>query len=204
MSIEWLGRGDIMRAGQQRLRHGGVVIDAGPGLRPQSLNAERHHLIEPHPEYAAVLAHFIAHDNDYGPHYLLHHCAWDALLPLLADQSVDSVVAVDFIEHLTINGARDFIRHARRIARHQVALFTPLGAYPQDFSAEETKDERDQWGLHGRTWQTHKSSWTPADFEALNDDWQIVACDAFHTADGHGRTLNQPIGVFWAFWERPL
>lgn len=195
MSMEWLDRNDIMRRGQQRLRHGGTILDMGPGLRPQSLHAGQHHLIEPHPEYAAVLAHFMTRH----PRYRLHQCAWDALLPLLADRSVDSVVAVDFIEHLTLNGAEDFLAHARRVARHQVALFTPLGAYPQDFSSP---DERDLWGLHGRTWQTHKSSWTPADFDALNDGWQILACDAFHTADGHGRTLETPIGVFWAFWER--
>ena len=51
---------------------------------------------------------------------------WDQVLPLMPDASVDSVFALDVIEHMEKDDGLKFLREAERVARCQVMIFTPL------------------------------------------------------------------------------
>ena len=110
----------------------------------------------------------------------------------LSPKSIDTVVALDFIEHLTKEEGLAFLLEAERIARKQVIIFTPLGYYPQSY---ETSDEKDRWGMLGGQWQTHHSGWEPTDFPP---EWKIIGCRNFHMVDQHFQALEQPHGCIWA------
>jgi hypothetical protein len=83
------------------------------------------------------------------------------------------------------------IAEAKRVARRQVVIFTPLGFYPQSYEP----DERDRWGMTGGVWQTHRSGWQPDDFDS---GWRVIACRDFHHVDENNRPLEKPFGAFWA------
>ena len=178
---------ELIPEGRKRIRKPITMIDVGCGTHPQSwLNAEHHICIEPHPIYYQILRslYWLAEG------YKLLNVQWD-VLKLATNNSVDLVIAVDFIEHLTHPDGIEFLIEANRIARHQIALFTPWGPYPQDYDNDTIMDLAGYPGLH---WQTHKSAWTPDDFPG----WDIVACKEYHRHDGNGNELDKPIGAFWA------
>lgn len=163
------------------------VIDVGCGFRPQTwLSCSKHICIEPHPEYYERLL----QKYSRKPGYTLYNSNW-RIIQAMPDQSVDTVLAVDFIEHLPKADGFTFLETAQRIARRQVVIFTPWGFYPQDF---DDPNEVDFDGIAGLHWQTHKSGWRPNDFPG----WNLVGCEKFHTSDGNGYPLDTPIGAFWA------
>jgi cyclopropane fatty-acyl-phospholipid synthase-like methyltransferase len=90
----------------------------------------------------------------------------------MQDQEFDTVLALDFIEHLTEPDAHDFLTEAKRVG-HNVFIFTPLGPFEQDYGPDHP--------------QTHRSAWTPEDFP----DWRTYVLKDFH---GRGRS------AFWACW----
>lgn len=69
----------------------------------------------------------------------------------------DAVLMVDFLEHLTPEAAAALIADCKRVAR-RIILWVPLGKHPQ---------ARDPYEMGGDHWQTHRSTWEPADLEAL-------------------------------------
>jgi hypothetical protein len=186
----WVSAASLLLAGPMRMHPAQSVLDVGTAIRPQSyIPAPVHLCIEPHPEYSAQLL---------NSHHVVIRSTWDAIMPFFADDSVDSVFALDFIEHLSKDDGYRFLQQAQRIARHQVVVFTPLGFLPQNFDDPATLDH---YGMHGLSWQTHQSGWNVEDFD---DPWEIVACNAFHTNDQDGKPLSRPIGAFWAFWNKGL
>ena len=56
-------------------------------------------------------------------------------------------------------------------ARQQVVVFTPHGFHKQEY----VKGEKDAWGMNGTYWQTHRSGWTPEDFD---ESWRVIVEDA--------------------------
>lgn len=177
----------LVPEGRALIRKPHTMIDVGCGVNPQTwLNAEHVVCIEPHPMYYKVLS------EKYGknPAYELYNVEWP-VLQVISDKAADLVIAVDFIEHLPRVDGLVFIRNALRIARQQVAIFTPWGPYPQDYDDPTKLDFKGIPGLH---WQTHQSAWRPSDFRG----WDIVACRDYHRHDGNGNLLARPVGAFWA------
>jgi SAM-dependent methyltransferase len=157
------------------------VLDVGCGIRPQQLvKAERYLGIDAHQPYIDALG-----DPE---HFRCSH--WQPALAEFADQEFDLVTALDFIEHLERDEGLEFIAEAQRVGK-LVVLFTPVGPFPQKFS------DPDQWGMDGGFWQTHRSAWTPADF----DGWEIYVLPGFAVMDGHMNPLPEPHDAFWALKE---
>jgi hypothetical protein len=90
----------------------------------------------------------------------------------MPDRSVDSVVALDLIEHMRRAEGERLLKHLVRVARQQAVVFTPLGFYRHSYRSGET----DRWGMKGGRWQTHRSGWTPDDF---GPEWHVVDCEDF-------------------------
>jgi hypothetical protein len=186
--IEWISRehalgGDVVRAA---IKPAVSVVDVGSGINPQSFVTARVHIcVDPFLPYLERLR------QDFGDdRFVLVHATWDKVLPLLPDASIDSVFALDVIEHLETAEARRLIEEMVRVARTQVVVFTPLGFYPQTYEPGDT----DRWGMTGSAWQVHHSGWNPDDFR----EWRIFACREYHLVDQHEQQLAEPLGAFWA------
>jgi hypothetical protein len=191
--IQWISREDALSGEMLRLTvmPARTVLDVGPGIRPQTLvSAEVHVCVEPFAPYLERLREDVGDDA----RFILLGATWDQVLPLLPDKSIDSVVALDVIEHLRRREGVRFLAEARRVARRQVIIFTPLGFYRQSYR----KGQCDRWGMAGGHWQTHRSGWLPSDFPG---DWEIIACDDFHNLDEFDQPLAEPFGAFWAIYS---
>lgn len=144
------------------VRHGGFVVDIGPGIRPQELvRADRTLCIEPFGAYADRL--------EADGHAVLRATALEGLQGLIG---ADTVVMLDVIEHMDKADGQAVIELAQAKAR-QVVVFTPIGFMPQ---------HGDAWGLGGDYWQAHRSGWEPEEF----DGWTILSDPAFHRRQGYG------------------
>lgn len=193
MGVTWHERREARRAVRARVRRTDVVLDVGCGIRPISWFRPRVHLVvEPHKPYI---------ESMLGQHpdptrFVPFNGTWDQVLPLLPDASVDSVFALDVIEHMEKDDGVAFLRQAERVARCQVMIFTPLGFFPQSYEHAEAQD---RWGMDGAYWQTHRSGWEPEDF---GEGWDLVCCKAFHTQDDEGNPLDEPFGAIWGFYDR--
>lgn len=80
------------------------------------------------------------------------------ILPLLGPRTVDTVLAIDFIEHLDKSDGLELLSQMNYVAARVAAIFTPNGFFKQDASNTQYTDEE----LH---WQTHRSGWTEEDFK---------------------------------------
>ena len=75
-----------------------------------------------------------------------------AALHFLESKSVDAVICLDAIEHLSKPDGLEALREFERLARRLVVIFTPRGFVPQEGE---------------RPWQRHLSGWEPQELEAL-------------------------------------
>jgi hypothetical protein len=158
------------RAAHPYARRVDSLVDIGPGIRPQQLvSAQSLLCVEPHGAYAEYLV-----QRNYRV------LQADALRALGFISSVDTITALDVIEHMTRVEGEEFVRRALEVASQQVIVFTPLGYLPQP--------PVDAWRMGGGEWQEHRSGWTPADFPG----WRIVKLPGFHPG-GHG--------AFFAIWN---
>jgi hypothetical protein len=184
--ITWHAKGELLSAACAYLKPVPVVLDVGCGIRPQTFIPNQLHIcVEPFLPYLTALR----RQNPDRPGHVLLHGTWDQVLPLLPDQSVDTVVAGDMIEHLEKAEGQRFLSEAQRVARAQIVLFTPLGFHPQNYEGR-----RDAWGMDGGHWQTHRSGWTPEEF---GDGWVCLCCADYHNTDDHGQPC-EPFGAFYA------
>ncbi len=187
-NIRWAEKDALPGVVRRSVKPAGVVLDVGCGINPQTLIWPRVHLcVEIHDEYVQYLQERFSDST----RYVIMQSAWRDALRLMPDKSVDSVFALDFIEHLEKAEGMAFLAEAERVARRQVVVFTPFGYFPQSY---EDPHAEDRWGMHGGHWQTHRSGWMPEDFSA---DWEIIACREYHTSDQHG-SLEAPAGCIWA------
>jgi hypothetical protein len=186
--VLWANKRALRGLIRRRLVSAHTILDVGCGIRPQTLVWPKLHIcVEIHDEYVEYLRERCSR----SAHYLMIHASWRDALRVMASKSVDTVFALDFIEHLSKEDGFDFLAQAERIARRQVVLFTPLGFFPQSY---EHPNDKDRWGMHGTRWQTHRSGWTPEDFPI---EWEIVACRDYHTDGPHG-PIDKPRGSIWA------
>lgn len=126
------------------------VIDIGPGIRPQEFFPDAEYTaIEPHDEY-------VHHLRAQGRN-VLHGTA---LMMLPMCKHVDMIFMLDSLEHMTPEEGRNVLELCRKKADTTV-VFTPLGFLPQSYVA----GQKDAWGMNGTHWQTHRSGWTPEDFQ---------------------------------------
>lgn len=187
-AIEWAGKESLAGVIRHRVKPASVVLDVGCGIQPQTLVWPKLHLcVEVHGEYVDYLRRRFAG----SPSHVVMHASWQDALRVLPDRSVDTVFALDFIEHLEKQEGFRFLDEASRVARRQVVVFTPLGYFPQSY---DRSDARDRWGMHGGFWQTHRSGWVADDFPA---EWEIVGCRDYHTR-GQDGPLPNPVGCIWA------
>ena len=138
------------------VRHGGLVLDIGCGIRPQTLvRADSHVCVDPHAPYLDVVI-------SMG-YRAVHKTAEQALSET---EPVDTVVMLDVIEHMEREEGERTIALAMEKS-DQVVVFTPLGYVPQS---------GDAWRMGGEHWQEHRSGWKPEDFEG----WHVLVDRRFH------------------------
>ena len=161
----------------------GSLIDIGTGIKPQNntfLNFQTYICVEPFLPYIEIL-------KQKHPEFIVIHGTWKETSKIFPDKSIDTIIALDVIEHMSKDDGHLLIQEALRIARLQVFIATPYGEYPQAYSP----GEKDRWDMDGGYWQSHRSSWTPEDFDS---SWDIVQVENVHTLkDG------KVIDAFWAF-----
>ncbi|TAK22287.1 MAG: class I SAM-dependent methyltransferase [Chloroflexota bacterium] len=161
--VRWVPRERLDSLARRYVQPTDVVLDVGPGIRPQALVRARAHIcLDAHRPYLDRVR-----DRADGGRFVLLHGAWRVAMAMLPDRSVDSVIALDVIEHFTPEDGERFLAEAARVARRQIVLFTPIGFYPQS----HTSGEPDRWGLDGGEWQSHRSGWTPDNF---GSDWRVL------------------------------
>jgi hypothetical protein len=167
-----------------------VVLDLGPGIRPQSFVQKPyvHICVDAHRPYLERLKREVGDD----PRYVFINAPWHEVIGMFADKSVDTVFALDFIEHLEKEDGLRMLREAERVARRQVVIYTPQGFFPQSY---EDPEKTDRWGMDGGYWQTHRSGWEPEDF---GDQWEFVICPDYITTDEHDHEMEHPAGAIWA------
>ena len=189
MSITYVSRGRALDLVTARVDQVNIVLDLGAGIRPQTFIKPRVHIcVDAHGPY---LEHLRAHLGVNRRHVLIN-AEWHQFVPMLPDKAVDTVFALDFIEHLEKPEGLRMLREAERIARSQVVVYTPHGFFPQSYS---DPSQPDRWGLDGGFWQTHRSGW---DFDDFGDQWDIVCCPDFIRLDENNRPMPEPMGAIWA------
>jgi hypothetical protein len=190
MNIIWVSKEEADSVARKKVIRTGVIIDVGPGIRPQEYFQPKIHIcIEPYLPYIERLIHNVGDDSKH----VFLNCTWDVAMKLFPAKSVDSVFALDVIEHFDKEMGYNFLEQSERIARRQIVVYTPLDFYPQTY---DEHNPLDRWGMGGGYWQAHKSGWRPEDF---GDGWEFVCCEAYHFLDQHEQPLSKPIGAFWAF-----
>ena len=190
MSIIWVNKNEIRSKVARKIIATDVVLDVGSGISPQSFFRPRVHIcLDPYIPYLER----VQKNVRYHPRYILINCTWDVLMKRLLPKSVDSVFALDFIEHLSKSEGIEFLREAERIARRQIVIYTPLGFYPQNY---DENDSVDRWGMRGGRWQSHRSGWAVEDF---GDSWELICCKEYHYVDQNEQPLEKPFGAIWGF-----
>jgi Methyltransferase domain len=167
-----------------------VVLDLGAGICPQPFLKRPcvHICVDAHRPYLDRLK----RDSAEDPAYVLINAPWDQAIGMMPDRSVDTVFALDFIEHLEKPDGLRMLKEAERVARRQIVVFTPHGFFEQSY---DDPRKPDRWGMDGGYWQTHRSGWTPEDF---GEGWDVVICPDCITLDQNNQPMAQPTGALWA------
>jgi hypothetical protein len=194
MGVTWLEAAKLFPTAIGTLEQTTVVLDIGCGIQPQRhILPQVHICCEPFSQYIEVLQERIRREKDRT--YVVLNATWADALTLFPVKSVDTVFLNDVVEHLEKRDAMALLAATERIARRQIAVFTPLGFMPQ-----QHPDGKDAWGLDGGSWQEHKSGWQPEDFDA---SWSVFASKVFHLTDSMGKVLEEPFGALWAIKTFP-
>ena len=84
------------------------------------------------------------------------------------DNSFDSALMIDVIEHLTKEGGERLLKEVQRVVKTNIILTTPLWWSDNKHNVENPK----LW-CYGNDYDLHKSLWTPEDFDGREDggDW---------------------------------
>src|SRR5579863_1435583 len=148
------------------------LLDIGCAFRPQDfVDAKIHICCEPCEEYMDRLI----VETAGLPKFVYLRSDLEESSKLFPTSSIDSVCLIDVIEHVEREQGLVCLERLKRMARRQLALFTPIGFMPQESDSEGV----DPWGLGGSDWQRHRSGWLPEDFPA-SDGWRVIACKDFH------------------------
>jgi hypothetical protein len=189
-NVTYVPRLEALDVVRTRIESVEVVLDLGPGICPQPFVTQPyiHICVDAHRAYLERVKREIADD----PKFVFINAPWDTVVPALPDKSVDTVFALDFIEHLEKSDGLRMLREAERVARCQIVVYTPLGFFPQTY---DDPDKPDRWGMDGAKWQTHRSGW---DLDDFSEEWEFVICPDYITLDEHNQLMDQPMAAFWA------
>ena len=193
--LKWVVAADLWQTGCSMIDDSvQSLLDIGCAFRPQDFVEARVHICcEPCEEYMDRL---IVETSGCAKFVYLRSDLEESS-KLFPPSSVDSVFLIDVIEHVEREKGLASLERLKRIARKQIAIFTPVGFMPQ----ESHSDGVDPWGMGGSDWQRHLSGWLPDEFPA-SDGWTVIACQDFHKVDGYGRPMDKPFGAMWAIWNR--
>ncbi len=190
MNLIWLPKEEVDEAVTKKCLQTNIVLDIGSGILPQYFVKPRVHIcVEPYLPYIEKLQ----KDGLDESRYVFLNSPWDVAMKLLPDKSVDSVYALDVIEHLKKEDGLKLLKEAERVARQQILIYTPLGFYPQSYKEQ---NKADRWGMGGGYWQTHRSGWHPEDF---GEGWELICCKEYLFVDEDEQPLEKPFGAIWAF-----
>ena len=190
MVVTYVSRIEAVAAVGKKIPDVEIVLELGPGICPQPFIKKpyAHICVDAHKPYVERLRREVADD----PKFVFINAPWDEIISTFPDKSVDTVFALDFIEHLEKADGFRMLREAERVARCQVVILTPLGFFPQSY---DSPDKPDRWGMDGGKWQTHRSGWDPQDFD---QHWEFVICPDYILHDEDNQLLDQPMAAFWA------
>jgi hypothetical protein len=189
MNIRWFSSEELYAEASKRIIPSRVVLDVGAGIHPQQFFTPALHIIvEP---YMAYIKKLMENETSIN-HQIYLNSVWTDAMKLLPDKSIDTIMAIDLIEHFNKEDGILFLAEAERVARCQIVIFTPLGMFPQTYQDNDT----DRWGMQGGKWQNHKSGWMPEDF--FGDKWEFLICKDFIRVDQHEEMMPEPLGAFWA------
>jgi len=190
MSVTYVGRIEALEAVGRKVEDVEVVLDLGPGICPQPFVKKPyvHICVDAHRPYLERIKRDVGDD----PKYVFINAPWDQVIGMFPDKSVDTVFALDFIEHLEKEDGLRMLREAERVARRQIVVYTPHGFFPQTYDDPEKED---RWGMDGGYWQTHRSGWETEDF---GEQWEFVISPDYITLDEHNHEMEQPMGAIWA------
>jgi hypothetical protein len=189
--LTWVDRERLFPSAMAALEQVEVVLDIGPGIRPQPyIQPVVHVCCEPFMQYVEKLQEIAAVAKDRT--YVILNMTWADAVRCLPPKSVDTVILSDVIEHLEKEEGHRLLDATLRLARRQVGIFTTLGFVPQHHP-----QGKDAWGLDGMDWQEHKSGWMPEDFGA---GWAVIACKDYHTLDHMGAVRSKTEGAIWAIY----
>lgn len=123
-----------------------TVLDVGAGIRPFHwyTPSESHICVDPYLPYVEKLR--------AAGFEVIHATATKAFAD---DIRAEAIYLLDVIEHMYKAEAAETIDLAVAAASRQVVIYTPNGFMEQD---------KDDWGLGGDFWQTHRSGWLPGEF----------------------------------------
>ncbi len=190
MRVTYAEASETAAAVAGRIQDVDVVLDLGPGIRPQSFVKPSVHIcVDAHRPYLERLKRESVDD----PRYVLINASWDQVIGMLPDKSVDTVFALDFIEHLEKQEGLRMLGEAARVARRQIVVYTPHGFFPQSY---DDRRKPDRWGMDGGYWQTHRSGWAPEDF---GEEWDVVIGRDYILLDQDNRPMDRPMAALWAF-----
>jgi len=171
------------------------LLDIGPGIMPAGgFNAHVHILAEPCNEYIEKLrVKYVANSEKY----IVIKGLAEEILQHFPESSIDVIAIIDVIEHMPKETGMKVIELAKKVAKNNIVLFTPLG-----FLEQEHADGKDAWGMNGGEWQKHLSGWYPEDFQGSG--WEYFVLEDFHLLDTHGMLRSEPAGAFYAVYTKPL
>ncbi|MCA1592676.1 MAG: class I SAM-dependent methyltransferase [Acidobacteria bacterium] len=190
MGVTYVSRDKALELVASKVEDVEVVLDIGPGIRPQPFVKKPyvHICVDAYRPYLERVKKDVADD----PKYVFINAPWDQVIGMFPDKSVDTVIALDFIEHLEKEDGLRMLREAERVARRQIVIYTPHGFFPQSY---HEPDKHDRWGMGGGYWQTHRSGWEPEDF---GEQWDFVICPDYITIDEEDQPIDEPMGAIWA------
>ncbi len=88
------------------------------------------------------------------------------------DNTFDSAMVTDVIEHLTKEGGKRLLKEVQRVVKGNLVLTTPLWWSDNKHNVDNPK----LW-CYGNEYDLHKSLWKPEDF--LGDGWVRDHCGYF-------------------------
>lgn len=80
--------------------------------------------------------------------YAYNHIYWDdtqKILPTIPDNQYELIIAVDILEHFTVEDGIEFLGHLKRIAEKKVLVSTPKTFMHQEIEANPYENHRSLW-----------------------------------------------------------
>jgi len=156
--MNWLGH-----TIQKYVSKNDTVLDLGCGIMQATtdiLNSKRRLISKPdileckHLLGCDIWAEYLAKSKDYFPVVRLGMDELDRF----PNESYDIVMALDVLEHLSLDLAMSVIDNMKRIARSKVIVYTPSVFHEQDTNS---------WGMGDNPYQQHKCFIEPKKLEEM-------------------------------------